>query len=163
VDIILDRVYEKEVNLFLENVAYDQQAIVNFISDGFSRTILYPKEKTIKVSEGQYEIQVYVYEDSSFELEATTKQQCVDIPEPGFIGLFGFNREKCFDVKIPSQLVSSALSGGGKQQYYILESELIDSDIIKIYGERLPQPRSIEQLQSNYILFEDKGLDIIFE
>ena len=44
----------------------------------------------------------------------------------------------------------------------ILESELQNSKSIEINAESLPVPTSIEQLQSNYLLFEERGLDINF-
>ena len=76
--------------------------------------------------------------------------------------LFGITKEKCFNIVIPAQTVSNVLAGGGKQQYYIAESELETSSIIDINAESLPTPRTIEDLQQNFIVFEDKGLDIEF-
>ena len=64
---------------------------------------------------------------------------------------------------MPSQIVSNALSGGGKENYYILESELAGSEVIEINAESLPTPKSIEELQNNYILFEDLELGIQFK
>ena len=55
------------------------------------------------------------------------------------------------------------LSGGGKENYYILESELSDSNVIEINAESLDLPKSIEELQDNYILFEEKDLEILFK
>jgi len=64
---------------------------------------------------------------------------------------------------MPAQIVSNALSGGGKENYYILESELADANFIEINAESLPTPKSIEELQNNYILFEELNLDIQFK
>ena len=86
----------------------------------------------------------------------------MEIPQSGIGGFLGLTQEKCFDIEIPSQIVSSALSGGGKENYYVLESELVSSSIIEINGRGLPIPESIEQLQNNYILYEEKDLDIVF-
>ena len=52
--------------------------------------------------------------------------------------------------------------GGGTEKYYILESELKDSGLIEISASSLPTPKSLEDLQKNYELFEAKGLDIRF-
>ena len=71
---------------------------------------------------GQYEIQVYIYRNSSLKLESTTKEQCIEIPQSGIGGFFGLTQEKCFDIEIPSQIVSSALSGGGKENYLLVEN-----------------------------------------
>ena len=115
------------------------------------------------MSEGQYEISVYVYKNSSLKLAETTHEQCVEVPQSGLGGLFGLTKKECFEVKMPAQIISNALSGGGKENYYILESELADSKVIEINAASLPTPKSIEELQNNYILFEDMGLDIQFK
>ena len=163
VNIILDKLYEREISLKLDGRDYNKNAIINFITEESSKTIIYPEQKSINLSEGQYEVQVYIYLNSSLKLESTTKEQCVEVPQSGVGGFFGLTKENCFEIVVPSQIVSSALSGGGKENYYILESELVNSNIIEINGRGLPLPESIEQLQNNHILFEEKDLDIIFK
>jgi len=161
--VFLDKLYEKEINLKLDSKDYSGQAIINVISEGDTRTIVYPEQKKVKLSEGQYQIQVYVYENSSLNIPASTQQQCIEVPKSGLGSVFGLTEQKCFDYQIPSQIVSNALSGGGKEDYYILESELESSKTLEINAGGLPKSTSIDQLQSNYILFENKGLDILFK
>ena len=160
VDIIMDRIYELDVQLKLSGENYDNSAIINFVSDKSSKTVIYPEQKTAELSEGQYEIQVHVYKNSSIKLEATTKEQCMDVPQSGLGALFGLTSRKCFDIQIPAQVISNALSGGGKENYYFLESELMGGTTLEINADKLATPNSIEQLQDNYNLFEDKSLDI---
>ena len=78
----------------------------------------------------------------------------------GILGIIGLKEERCYDVEIPEQIISNALSAGGKQNHYILESELVNSNIIEINSQSIGLPETLEQLQENYLLFEDKGLDI---
>jgi len=163
VDIFLDRLYELNVELKLDGKTYNKDAIINFISDKSSNTIIYPEQNKIELSEGQYEIQVHIYENTSLKIEESAQEHCIEIPKSGLGGLFGLTEEKCFDITIPSQIISNALSGGGTENYYILESELKNSNVIEINAESLPLPNSIEQLQNNYLLFEDKDLDIYFK
>ena len=158
VDIILDKLYKLEVELNKGGTA-----IINFVSDESSKTIVYPEQKSVELSEGQYEISVYIYKNSSLKLAQTTHEQCVEVPQSGLGGLVGLTKQECFEVTMPSQIISNALSGGGKENYYILESELADANIIKINVESLPTPKSIEELQNNYILFEDLELGIQFK
>ncbi len=158
VDIVLDKLYKLDVNLNKGG-----NAIISFVSDEVSKTIVYPEQKNVELSEGQYEISVYVYKNSSLKLAETTHEQCVEVPQSGLGGLFGLTKKECFEVKMPAQIISNALSGGGKENYYILESELADSKVIEINAASLPTPKSIEELQNNYILFEDMGLDIQFK
>ncbi len=163
VDIILDKLYSMNVNLKLDGVNYRGQAIISFVSDKDSKTIVYPDQKEVELSEGQYEIQAFIYKNSSLSLESTTYQQCLDVPQSGVGGILGLTDQKCFDVEVPSQVVSNVLAGGGKQNHYILESELKSSSTIEINAESLPTPKSIEELQTNYVAFESKGLDIMFK
>ena len=162
VDIILDRLYELNIDLKLDGNDYGKDAIINFISDDSSKTVVYPEQKSVKLSEGQYEVDVYVYRNSSIKLDAMTREQCMEVPQTGLSGLFGLTSEQCFSIDIPSQVISNALAGGGKENYYILESELSGSSTIEINAESLDIPKSLEQLQDNYMLFEDKGLEVFF-
>ena len=158
--IYLDRVYELPVNLKLDDADYNGEAIINFISeDGASRTIVYPEQKVVGLSEGFYDVRVQIYKDASFELSKTTQEQCVDIP----IGIFELTKKKCFDIEFPSQLISKALAGGGTQEYYILESELSSANSLEINVESLPVPDTIEKIQDNNLLFEIKPVEIVFK
>jgi len=114
------------------------------------------------LSQGQYEIQAYIYRNSSLEFQESTKTECIEVSSGGIGGLLGFTTEKCIDVRIPGQIVSSVLAGGGKQNYYVLESELASSNVVDINAPGLPIPSSLEQLQTNFLLFEDNGLDVSF-
>ncbi len=160
--VILERMYNKNVNLKLDGRDYNGEAIISFVSDDDSKTLIYPEQKQINLSQGQYEVQVYIYRNSSIKLQETTQEQCTEVPKGGLGALFGLTEEKCFDITIPSQTISSALVGGGTQEYYIAESELIDFTTIDINTDSLTTPRTLEDLQKNYLEFEDKDLDINF-
>ena len=162
-NIILDKLYELNVELKLDNANYNEQAMITFNSDKGVKTVVYPEQKTISLSEGQYEVQVYIYKNSSITISETTTRKCVEVPQTGFGGFFGLTREECFNIEFPRQLISNALAGGGKQDYYILESELKESNTVEINTGSLPVPRTMEQLQDNYILFEDRGLTLNFK
>ncbi|MEK6819835.1 MAG: hypothetical protein AABY03_01390 [Nanoarchaeota archaeon] len=164
VDVFLEKLYEKNVELKLNGQNYNGQATINFAKDdGNSKVVVYPEQRTVKLSEGQYEIQVHAYRNTTLNIGATTSKTCVEIPASGVGGFFGFTKENCYNIEFPAQIVSNALAGGGTQNYYILESELQGLNAIEISGESLPVPDSINQLQENYILFDDKKLSIIFK
>jgi len=159
VQILMNKLYELDVNLNLDGIDYSKEAIIYFISPGGTKTVVYPRQNTVELAEGQYEIQVYIFQESSIELEATTYEQCVETAS-GVLGIFGATEEKCFDVEIPAQTISNVLVGGGKQNYYLVSSELQSANTIDINAESLDIPKTLSELQNNYILFEDKGLDI---
>jgi len=84
----------------------------------------------------------------------------MEVPSSGIAGIFGSTEKKCFDIKIPAQIISNALTAGGKENYFILESELESLKVIKINMQSLPLPQTLEDLQKNYLLFDERGLDI---
>lgn len=162
-NILMKKLYELEVELNLDGSSYNKEAVITFISNSSSRTIFYPEQKRINLSDGQYEIQVYIYKNSSLRLDSESYEQCIEVPQDGIGGIFGFTKQKCFDIEIPPQIISSSLSGGGKQNYYILEYELQSSNTIQVDANSLPTPTSLEQLQNNYLLFEDSNLGVSFK
>jgi hypothetical protein len=163
IDIVLDKLYTENVELKLDGVTYNDEAIIYFISNEGTKTVIYPEQRTVELVEGQYEVQVYVFKGSSIQLPETIHEECIEVPRSGIGGLFGMRDENCFEVKIPAQVVSNVLVGGGKQEHYILESDLQDSNTIEIYAESLTIPRTLEELQNNYLVFEDKDLEIYFK
>lgn len=160
VEIILDKVYDLDVNLNLDGRAYNKDAIISFVSDEISKTIAYPEQKTVELAEGDYEISVYIYQNSSIEFGATTIQQCVDAPRSGVLGMIGMKEKQCFNFDVPQQMITNALAGGGKQSTYLLESSLKNANSIVIDAPSLPVPRDLNQIQDNYVLFNDKELNV---
>jgi hypothetical protein len=162
VELIMDKLYEQRINLMMDNTPYNKDAVITFSSEDYSKTILYPQQNVIELSEGQYDISVRAFRESTLNIAGSIKEQCVEIPRSGVGGFLGMTKEECYDIEVPSQLVSNALSGGGSQNYYILESELKSSNSIDIYADSLPTPTTLEQLQDNYDIFEIKSLGIYF-
>lgn len=161
--IILDRLHTLEVKLNLDQVGYNGNAIIYFASDKDSKTVVYPDQRLVELREGEYELQLYIYSDSSLQTEAITLEQCVDVPKGGLLGIFGVKEERCFDVAVPEQIVSSALVGGGKLTIFISESQLETSKVIEINAPGLSVPETLDELQDNYIAFENSELDVNFK
>ena len=160
ISIIMEKIYNKNVQLKLDGVNYNQNAVIYLVSGENTKALAYPEQRSVELSEGQYEIQVHIYRNSSINIGAATTEQCVDVPKSGILGIFGLTEERCFDLEVPEQIISQVLVGGGKQNHYVLESELISSGTIEINAQGLLVPETIEQLQDNYLLFEEKSLDI---
>ena len=161
-EIVLDKVYEKQVSLRVDGLPYKEEAIISFISPDNVKTIAYPGTKVVGLSEGSYSVEVQIYKKSKINIVAKTTEQCIDIPRSSIFGAFGFTQEKCFDIEIPEQVISNALAGGGKQNYFISETNLINSNKIEISVSGFPVPDTVEQIQDNYILFENGGVELNF-
>jgi len=159
-NIVLNKIYNENLNLKVDGNAYNGNAVINFLSsDGKSRNAVYPQQKTIGLSEGFYTVQVSIYQNSSIKLSATTKQQCVNV-QSGIPGVLGIPQQQCFNINIPEQVISNALTGGGKADYPLTESQLKNSNTISIDVPSLPKPDSVEQIQQNYLLFDTNSLSI---
>ena len=164
VNIVLDKEYELELGVKKDNNEIkNDYAVITFTKESEVKTIAYPEQNKIKLTEGEYEIKAYIYGNSTIKLQGSSTQKCVDIPKSGILGFFGATKEKCFTLTIPEQVVSFAVSGGGKQNYYITEQELKDSKKIVINADGFGIPTKVEELQVNYNQIEVSRLDVRFE
>jgi len=161
--IILDKKYKLDLEIQKQGSKLsDDYAVVTFTKDGEVETVAYPEMKEIALTEGEYEIKVYIYSNSSINLAGSSTQKCIDVPKSGILGVFGMTEEKCFTLDIPDQIISFAVSGGGTQGYYITESELQGAEKLIINAESFGKPTKIEDLQVNYNSVEVNGLDVVF-
>lgn len=162
-EVILDKEYGVDVRGFVGGrvLSAGETAVISFVKDGKSEVVVLPENTQMTLSEGQYEVRVYVYGSSNIVIPASSKFQCVDVPRGGFAGIFGGTSEECFEIAIPETNVGDALIGGGKESIYILESEL-QTGSVEILVSEFGSPRSLEQLQYNYQAFESEGVDVVF-
>jgi len=161
-EIILDKLYETQIKLRVDGVSYNGEAIITFTSGDDVKVIAYPGTKSVELGEGQYDVDVYLYSPSEINVGATVTEQCLSVPRSGVFGAFGLKEERCFDIEIPEQVISSALAGGGKMEIFISESDLQGRGGIEINVPGFKIPETIEQVQDNYNLFESSGLEVNF-
>ncbi|MEM4326046.1 MAG: hypothetical protein QXU40_01975 [Candidatus Pacearchaeota archaeon] len=167
-NIIMEKFYKKRVRLKLDGRDYIGDAILNFVSiqeNNSTKVLIYPSQDVVELSQGEYEVQVYIFKNisnSSLLMNETISKQCVEVPISGPLSVFNLKHKVCFDVKISEQTPSQTLIGGGKEKYYISDSELMSSNVLEINAESLPEPNTLEQLGRNYLLFETKSVEIKF-
>jgi hypothetical protein len=152
-DIALDKLYNISFKLNVDSKETSNMAVISFNSEQNPQTVLWPEQRSIPLSEGQYNVSVYVYSDSSITIPATQKEVCNEVPKEGILGMFGATEEKCTNIDIPGQTLSNALAGGGKNSEYIVESQLRNGTL-EISVDSIPVPKSIEDLQSSYDLLD---------
>ncbi|MBI2628847.1 hypothetical protein HYW74_02085 [Candidatus Pacearchaeota archaeon] len=163
INVPLSKLYELELRLIVSGQEFKPRqegdvAVINFESEknSFSVALLSGdyQGKKIKLGEGLYNVSIQVFSGSSLTIPGSSTRQCVDVPASGLLGFFGKKNQQCFDVSIPSQTLSNALSAGGKIQDYILNSDLKNANKIEISIDTLPAPSNLDQLQQNYELYE---------
>jgi len=158
----LDKLYNLSLSLKVDNKESKDYAIITFKSENNLETIAYPQQKTISLAEGNYNISVYVYKNASIFIPGNKKEICNEVPKSGVLGIIGLTEEKCFDVDLPSQILSNVISAGGKSQEYIIKGQL-ENGKLEINVNSIPIPTSIEQLQDGYNLIQVNPVNLNFD
>lgn len=156
VSVFMKELHELSVDLNLDGEGFSGNALINFVSESNSETISYPEDNSVELSEGNYNVSAYIYENTSISFDDVSSQQCIDVPT----GVPGVTNERCFNMDIPSGISQKALTGGGNTQKVFISSELESSDSIEIDAPSLPEPDSIEGVRSNYNSFESKSIEV---
>jgi len=161
-DSLANVVLNKKYNLSLDlgNVA---KALVSFVGEDYSATVLYPDMSSVELVEDYYNVSVYVYDDSSLKFPATSRRECVDVPESGLAGMFGVQTEKCYDINMPEMDISFAVVGGGKTREYITVGMLEDARELNINVPLFGLPDSLEALQANHEAVDDEIVFLEYE
>ncbi len=157
-NIVLSKKYE--IGLDLGDV---DKALVSFVSDDYSATVLYPEMDSVELIEGYYNVSVFVYDNSSLKFPASSRSECVDVPESGLAGLFGAQTEKCYEINVPEMDVDFAVVGGGRTAEYITSGMLEDAVELNIKVLLFGLPDSLEGLQANHLRAEDEFVYLEFE
>ena len=157
VDIVMSKLYPVNISLEVENRS-GSYAVIYFKGER-SATVVWPEQKQVLLSEGLYNVSVYLYANSSINFPATSERKCVEVAKPGILGIFGGKEENCFDINLPAQTLTNVLAGGGKTEDYFTIDRLKEGNM-KIETEYLTTPSSLDQLQKNYELFETKKIYI---
>ncbi len=158
-NIVLKKEYE--VGLDLGDIG--GVAMVSFMSEDYSTTVMYPEIKNVTLVEGEYDVSVYIYQNSTLTLESHSDRMCVDVPVSGVGGLLGLEEEKCYDIDVPSMAVEMAVIGGGSSTEYVAESMLSDSVELNLNVPLFGRPASLDELQENYASVETSRVFLEFE
>ena len=157
-NVVLNKKYE--VGLDLGDV---DKALVSFVADDYSVTVLYPEMDSVELIEGYYNVSVFVYDNSSLKFPASSRRECVDVLEGGLAGLFGAQTEKCYEINMPEMDVDFAVVGGGRTAEYITVGMLEDAVELNINVPLFGLPDSLDGLQVNYRRAEDEFIYLEFE
>ncbi len=161
--IIMDKSFEKEVQIFVGGNIYSGKALITFDSGSFSDSAYLPEDKSIKLSEGNYNLQVNLFEEGNIQFPGGTREQCLEVSRNGLLGIFGASREECFEIEIPSQNLSNVLIGGGNTEIYFSEFLLDSFDKLILSVDKVNNPFSFKDLQENYLILETNKIEVKFE
>ena len=139
------------------------RAVINFVGDSYSTSVLYPEMNYVELTEGAYNVSVYAYKNSSLTFPAINDKKCVSVPAEGLGGVFGAQTDKCFDINVPEVKVEMALVGGGKNSDYFTEDQLANSKQLNINVPLFGIPASTTELQTNYAKADAEKVYLTFE
>jgi hypothetical protein len=164
-DIVLERENKLDVEIFVDGKLTKDLAVLSVTEvlgegTGELKAVAYPYVPEIELSTGDYEFDLKVYTDKKLTLPETISKQCVDVPKKGILGIFGAEEEECFDYVVPSQTINNVLYAGGKQKWFISQSEVASGTKIRIYAESVDLPSKVEDIPITYDLINVKNLDI---
>lgn len=158
-EIILDKLYEMEVEVLVDGRALSGQALVQFVSPDLSASVSYPDSNMVNLAEGLYNVSVYVYGNSSIVIPASTRKECQQLPRQGIAGIFGGTKEQCFDINFPETRIDYALLGGGNSGEYLLESQLQNKRLV-VDVPSVPTPTNLEQVQYSFQAVQNARIEV---
>jgi len=161
-EIIMKKIYNLSLRAFVNNFAVsgNQSAVIMFSSPDYSTNLYYPTQQQISLPEGDYKVTTYLFKNGKITLPAQSSQKCVDVPQAGFMGMFGFTSEKCFDVQMPAQELSQVTVGGGTAQRTFTEEELKSSTLMELSIPTQATPTTLNDLQTVYSVIDTSELGI---
>lgn len=159
VDVILDRLYGVNLSVEMDGKPWNGNAFIVFERNDKTVTAVLPNMRHVELSEGNYNVRVSIYGNTSISIPASSSTQCVDVAKGGLLGFFGAKEERCFPINIPSSKIESALIGGGSGREYLLPSSL-SSGKLTFSVQSLPAPTSLKQLQYNYGIFDSRKVEV---
>ncbi len=161
-ELFMNKLYKKKIEVYIDGKLTKDSTLVNLeLSDGNSQSIMYPQQPEIEMQDGQYTINIYTMKSGSITLPEKTVTQCTNVRE-GVAGFFGIEKEKCFDTTIPSQTLANVLYAGGSTEFYAVESELQNTNTLRIYANSFGIPKTTDELQKNYEKADTAGIDAEF-
>ncbi len=159
VDIILDKLYTVNLSVVALGKPVLGNSIISFTNGETSFSSFLPDSPSMTLPEGQYNITVYVYGNSSVVVPASTKTQCSQVPSGGIFGMLGSTQEQCYDITIPATTIDHALIGGGNGFAYLLPAQLSTGNLTLDVPLFAP-PTSLDQLQNNFASFDSSTVDV---
>lgn len=150
----------RELEIEMPNLKQGEYALITFTSAQYGASVYYPEQKRINLSEGNYNVSVFVFKESLITIGAQKAEECIKMPASGIAGIFGAMQEQCYDLEVPQQSLTNVLFGGGKAQWFVTEQDLRGKTKISIAAETFAIPKDITGLTDIYGLVDASLVNI---
>ncbi len=155
VSVILEPLYELNLDVQIQDTSLrpiqpTEQAIFTFTNQekGYTTSVVYPGSTSLKLIEGNYQVESSLIVSSSSGLSIPDKEMelCVDAPRKGVAGLLGLQEKICKKETIKGMKVDQTFAGGGQYSWTISQQDLAHAQKITLYTVRGKVPSSIDDL-----------------
>lgn len=160
IELILYPYHSLDINPKNLNLQTDEMLLITFTSDDYTASAIYPEQKQIKLVEGIYDVDAKLFKKGSIKLESENVRKCIKVPDTGIGGLFGAQREDCYDMSIPAQEVEQVIAGGGKAEFSCDETELKSSTKLSIDVPQFDIPKTVVEMQDNFNILETSAVNV---
>ena len=153
VNLFLKKFYNLRLNFNLNEEDERAILILKDLETNKSKTIYWPEQQEINLSEGNYEIAVKVFRKKTIHLGGKTGK-CVNLPFPPF--------EYCFESS-PPEYVEEIPFAGGRNTFTITKKELEKAGELLILVEKFPIPTNLEEIVGVYESIENAEIKILLK
>lgn len=163
-DLILEREYKLALEVYVDGSLTNANSILvinEILSNGtnFYDSASYPSNSQITLKPGNYNFDLKVFRNGNLVIPASTIKQCLKEPQGGLFGLvLGLEKDKCYDIEIPSQTITNVIYAGGKVNSFFTEDMIAGASKLKVYAESVSAPTSLEDAQNAYDSIELKKI-----
>jgi len=162
--VVLEKIYELEYEIKIVDYEGDVREIGSdetvYLSlteeEGYSTTANYPySENSIELIPGTYSIfATLIKEGGDISVNGESFEKCVSAPILGLGGIFGLERDKCYDVDLEDVDLDSIMTGGLEMTWETDRYELDSASKVIFYVLEAGVPESVEDLEEVYSSLE---------
>lgn len=155
VSINLKKIYKKPIKILANgfDLNNDEDAIITFesLENNYIATLSYPEAKETDLISGYYNVSVDIFKKGNFLIKGENKKQCINIPKGNILGLLGFEREQCFDIKLDDLNLDNVVIGRSEFTMLVPSIDLQDDNILTLDVNVVSLPSNYDQLTSSFL------------
>jgi hypothetical protein len=162
--VVLEKIYELNYEILVvdydgnvRDLDDDETVYLSLTEEeGYGATANYPYiENTVELIPGTYSIfATLIKEGGGVSVNGQSFEKCVSAPMMGIGGIFGLERDKCYDVDLDDVDLDSMMTGGLELTWETDRYELDSASKITFYVLEAGVPESVDELEEVYSSLE---------
>ncbi|MBT3985258.1 hypothetical protein HOD38_00880 [archaeon] len=159
--VVMERLYDLSYDIMIVDIEGNERAPTSdesiFITlteeDGFIANAYYPEyEGTVEIIPGSYSVYATLIKEGDYDISVNGQsfEKCVSVPMVGIGGIFGLEKDQCYDVDLDDLNLDHAMTGGLELTWDIDRYELDSASKVTFYVTEVGEPTQIEDLEEIY-------------